>query len=129
MIFVCTGFLVQESLLAPKPLAGRSELSECHFLLRHSYVDGADGLQLIKSAAQALEPHLPADSLQPWEGVEEEEALQRLEQMVQLAENGGLERQKAVYLGMDAMVGSLNDPFTRAMDPDQYAEFYIAWLM
>lgn len=123
VIFVCTGYLVQESLLAPKPLAGRSELSECHFLLSHSYVDGADGLQLIKSAARALEPHLPADSLQPWEGVEEEEALQRLEQMVQLAENSGLDRQKAVYLGMDAMVGSLNDPFTRAMDPDQYAEF------
>ena len=123
VIFICTGFLVQESLFASKPLAGRTELSECHFLLSHSYVDGADGLQLIRSAARALEPHVPAESLQPWDGLEEEEALQRLEQMVQLAENGGMERQKAVYLGMDAMVASLNDPFTRAMDPDQYAEF------
>ena len=123
VIFVCTGFLVNESLLATQPPVGRSELSECHFLLSHSYVDGADGLQLIKAAAQGLEPHVPPDSLQPWDGLKEEEALQRLEQMVQLAESAGLDRQKAVYLGMDAMVGSLKDPFTRAMDPDQYEEF------
>ncbi len=123
VIFICTGFLVRESIQATKPVAGRSELSECHFLLRHSYVDGADGLQLVKSAARALEPHLPPESLQSWEGLEEKDALQRLEQMVDLAEAAGLERRKAVYLGMDAMVGSLDDPFTRAMDPDQYAEF------
>ena len=124
VIFVCTGFLVRESFFAPEPLAGRSELSECHFLLSHSYVDGADGMKLIRAAGQALEPHIPVESRESWDGLDEEAAMLRLEQMVQQASEGEeLDRQQAIYLGMEAMVGSLNDPFTRAMDPEQYAQF------
>lgn len=123
VILCCVGFLLKEALFSSALPAGRSELSECHFLLKHSYVQGADGLQLVQAAARALEPHLPPDSLRSWKGVEEEEALRRLERMVEQAVGPEMTHEQAVYLGMDAMVDSLGDVFTSAMDPQEYSRF------
>jgi carboxyl-terminal processing protease len=123
VILCCSGYLLKQSLFSPQAGAGRSELSECHFLLKHSYVDGADGMVLIKAAATALEPHVPPDQIPAWKGLEEEEALRKLEHMVTQAEDGGMSREEAVYSGMEAMVDSLEDPFTTAMDPEAFAKF------
>ena len=123
VIFFCTGFILKQSLLRVDAAPQRSELSECHFLLKHSYVDGADGLTLIKAAAAALSPHVPSEAVPSWDGLNEEDAVLELERLVAQAVAGGMTDQEAVYLGMNAMVASLNDPFTSAMNPEAYAKF------
>jgi carboxyl-terminal processing protease len=124
VILVCSGYMLSQSLFGPRAGLVRSELSECHFLLKHSYVDGADGLALVKAAGRALEAHVPPESVPAWEELDDEEsALSWLEQMVVQAESDGMSREEAVYTAMNAMVASLDDPFTSAMDPETYAKF------
>lgn len=111
------------------PVVAKSELSECHFLLKHSYIDSTEGPDLIQAAAEGLRPYLsaqrgPTGPLLP-HGANEEEALQELESLVDevVRVNRELSKEDVVYVALEAMVDSLNDPFTVAMDPEAYAKF------
>jgi carboxyl-terminal processing protease len=111
---------------------GKTELSECHFLLKHSYVDQPDGHSLIMAAAKSLEEYLPDDERRTEAGasdlsnVSEEEALRRLESLILQASSGEspkIDAEAALYLALSGMVKSLDDPYTLAMDPKTYARF------
>lgn len=105
------------------PALAGSELSECQFLLKHSFVETTSGKELIIAAGRALEPHLEMEQIPAWKSLSEEEAMSRLEGMVVNAEKSGLSKDEAVYLALKGMAKAAEDPFTSVMDPEEYARF------
>lgn len=114
----------------------KTEITECHFLLRNSHVDSPSSLTLILGAAEGLREHLPT-SLQKKGGLREhfpddldqEEALGRLETLVSdISGRSELKigREELTYKALAGMVGSISDPYSRAMNPRAYAEFKAA---
>ena len=131
VIFFCSVYLFVGSCstsLVSLP-AAKSEISECHFLLKHSYIDATEGSDLLQAAAEGLRPYLSAerDSASPLlsKDATEEQAWQELESLLEeaLLVQTELSKEDLVYIALEAMVESLNDPFTRAMDPEAYAKF------
>lgn len=104
--------------------AFKSEISECHFLLKHSYVDEHDGKDLILAGARALSSFHESREAVLREH-DESEALKYLEQWtLEAVEEGHYEaREEAVQEVLSGMIGSLNDPYTIAMDPKTFARF------
>lgn len=104
----------------------KSEISECHFLLKHSYVDEPEGKSLILAATRALRPDESEERIRSrLEKMSEAEALQALEAAAQEEARAGRyeSREAAVYKALDGMVESLKDPYTIAMDPQAFARF------
>lgn len=132
-LFVIAGCLVYlvHHAIGTVPVVGvaaKTEISECHFLLKNSYVDQPNGRNLILAAARAMKEHLPPEyrGQQAWtdrfEQGSEEQALQELELLVKrVGEAGELDPTLATYLALEGMVKSLKDPYTMAMDPETYA--------
>lgn len=135
VIFICAAFLTfrlssdEPTTLGPN---SQTEISECHFLLQNGYVDIPDGLALVEAGGAALVPYLKEGfaGTDEWRnyfrGVTDEEALERLEDLVQklVSQSGGkLGEQELVYTVLQGMTAGLEDPFTRVMDPDAYKKF------
>lgn len=131
VIFFSLLFLGREAWDNGGPLAAKSEISECHFLLKNSYVTPVDGVKLSEAGGIALLEFLEAPMrVQGWrerlQEFEEFEALAALEDLVRELSSGTnppFTSQQALYLALDGMVKSLDDPYTIAMDPDTYAKF------
>lgn len=107
-------------------LSGKTEISECHFLLKHSYVDEPDGKSLVLAGIRALRPSESEESLRTLlERMTESEALQALEAAaLEEFKAGRFETHElAVYKALAGMIESLKDPYTIAMDPATFARF------
>ena len=112
--------------------APKTEITECHFLLKYSHVDQPKSEQLIWAALESLETYLPPELLDKetqvalFKNADEDEALANLEGLVQSlqeAHQAELGPHGAVYLALEGMVASLDDPYTKAMDPKTYQKF------
>lgn len=112
--------------------APKTEITECHFLLKYSHVDQPGSETLLLAAAEALEGYLPSDLANEQaraaflKSTDEDQALARLESIVdsiQKTHQTELGPHGAVYLALEGMVGALSDPYTKAMDPDTYRKF------
>lgn len=111
-------------------LGPKTEISECHFLLKNSYVDAVNGKAMLLAGARSLlakaKPPEGTDWLTRIEKAPEDQALVDLEALTrEVADDPAhnLTREEAVYDVLQGMVASLHDPYTIAMDPATFARF------
>lgn len=131
VIVACLGYLLASGISPAQPAAvhsaTRSEIAECHFLLKNSYIDAPGGRTLLLAASKGLQPEMTESELRAAFPSTDDEAacLSTLERLVEqvAASSQQLDTEQVTFRCLKSMVDSLEDPFTRVMTPKEYQAF------
>ncbi len=116
-----------------------SQLGEALFLLRHSYVRPLEEKVLVRAAFVSLHDGslkrgLDPEQVGPWfeqdtaelpQGRAGVQSLEAYLERIVTASNGAFPKEEAIYVAIEGMTNTLDDPYTVAMNPETFARFQV----